>query len=497
VNFSIAAMFTIQFDPCVLAKLREAYPKPPLCAAKALEKYRVLLEGLLFKAIQRGRSAYENRFDLYSIPVADLTHQGPQLGMDKVRLHAWLKANGLELVKKIEEGNNLSGLVSKIKLSELVSIKDKVADLGVKLASISAPKEVDSVLTGDAVENAKLFNSLFPDYFSYFPIEKRADEFDLAPIDMDSLQAYIVWLNTKAKKFKPTKILNSTRQALLIHSVAKHTGGWLPMRKKPSDFGRTYYAGTSVQNVDKTLRRAMLGNCWEYDIRSAVIAWKLTFAEELARQLDPAKPYERQFWASILYVTGRLEFMRDVRDETFGRNSGLAVDFQDSLIKQAVTAIGFGARADSNGWREANGEWVNPSLATIIKNCDERERFFSCSIIQHFFQEQAQLDSYLANGMKEDIPNIYYSPLVTPKLNPSKSRAVAYLYQHSETQAMNVARAVLAKYGISPIANIHDAFVVRHKLSVDVQHEIISEMQAHMQNPYFSIKGTKLEGFKW
>jgi hypothetical protein len=84
---------------------------------------------------------------------------------------------------------------------------------------------------------------------------------------------------------------------------------------------------------------------------------------------------------------------------------------------------------------------------------------------------------------------------VTPKLNPSKSRAVAYLYQHSETLAMNVARRILAKYGITPIANIHDAFIVRHKLSVDVQHEIIGEMQAEMQNPYFLIKGSRLEGF--
>jgi hypothetical protein len=256
-----------------------------------------------------------------------------------------------------------------------------------------------------------------------------------------------------------------------------------------------YYAGVSVQNVDKTLRRAMLGNCWEYDVRAAVITWKLTFAEDLAKKLDPTKSYQQQFWASILYVTGRKEFMRDVRAETFGRDSGLAVDFQDSLIKQAVTAIGFGARANNNGWREANGEWVNPSLVTIIKNPDERERFLSCPIVQQFIREQAQLDKYLADGMKEEMPDVYFSPLVTPKLNPSKSRAVAYLYQHSETLAMNVARRVLNKYDISPIANIHDAFIVRYKLSVDVQHEIIGEMQTQMQNPYFSIKGSRLEGF--
>jgi len=490
-------MFTIEFDPCVLAKLRKAYPKPPLCADKALEKYRVLLEGLLFKAIQRGRSAYENRFDLYSIPVADLTHQGPQLSMGKVRLHAWLKANDLELVKKIEEGNNLNGLVSKIKLSDLVSIKEKVADLGVKLASISVPEEVDSILTGDKVGNAKLFNNLFPDYFSYFPIQKRADEFDLAPIDMGSLQAYIVWLNTKAKKLKPTQILNSSRQAMLIHSVAKHTGGWLPMRKKPSDFGRTYYAGTSVQNVNKTLRRAMLGDCWEYDIKSAVIAWKLTFAEELAKQLDPNKNYERQFWASILYVNGRKEFMRDVRVATFGNSSEIPKKVQDSKIKQAITAIGFGARAQSNGWRIGNGEWMNPSLVNIIQDAGERQQFLDCPVIEQFIREQVAFDKYLEQGMKNDLPDVYYGPLITSNINPSRSKAVAYLYQHQETEAMNVARAVLEKYSIEPIANIHDAFIVKHRLSINVVHEIILEMRAQMQNSYFSIKGTKLEGFKW
>ena len=142
-----------------------------------------------------------------------------------------------------------------------------------------------------------------------------------------------------------------------------------------------------------------------------------------------------------------------------------------------------------------NGEWVNPSLVSLIQNPDERERFLSCPIVKQFIQEQAQLDKYLADGMKDGMPDIYFSPLVTPNVNPSKSRAVAYLYQHCETQAMDVARAVLAKYSIRPIANIHDAFIVRYKLSVDVQHEIIGEMQIQMQNPYFLIKGSRLEGF--
>ena len=488
-------MITLEINPQVLKKLRMAFPKPANCADKALEKYRVLLEGLLIKAVQRGRSTYELRFDLYSIPVSELTHKGPQLNAGKQRLHGWLKKNNLELVQAVEVGTNLSGLVSIVKLTELVVIKDNVNTIKQKLLVANTPTEIRAVLTGSTQENMKIFGSLFPDYFSYLSNQQRAKIFDTAPIDIESLQAYIVWLNTKATKFNAASVETQTRQTMQILAVAMYTNGFFPQRRKPSEFGRMYYAGVSVQNVDKTLRRAMLGNCWEYDVRAAVITWKLTFAEDLAKKLDPTKSYQQQFWASILYVTGRKEFMRDVRAETFGRDSGLAVDFQDSLIKQAVTAIGFGARANNNGWREANGEWVNPSLVTIIKNPDERERFLSCPIVQQFIREQAQLDKYLADGMKEERPDIYFSPLVTPNVNPSKSRAVAYLYQHSETLAMNVARRVLAKYGISPIANIHDAFIVRYKLSVDVQHEIIGEMQIQMQNPYFLIKGSRLQGF--
>lgn len=488
-------MITLEINPLVLTKLRAAFPKPASCADKALEKYRVLLEGLLFKAIQRGRSAYELRFDLYSIPVSDLSHKGPQLNQGKKRLHSWLKDNQLELIRNIETGTNLSGLVSKVKLTELVTIKDGASELGEKLKTALTSADIDTVLSGSVHENGKLFASLYPDYFTHLAYQKRAQIFDVAPIDIASLQAYIAWMNTKATKFSRATIETSTRQAKLIHDVAKYTGGWLPMRKKPSEFGRMYYEGISVQNVNKTLRRAMLGTCWEYDVRAAVITWKLTFAEELAKQVEPNKNWRSVFWASLLYVEGRKEFMRDVRVAAFGKDSGMTVEYQDSLIKQAITAIGFGARVNGNGWRAEDGTWTNPSIMSILTNKDERDQFLACPVITQFVLEQTMLDKYLEEGMKRDLPEVYWGTLITAKKKPSRSKAVAYLYQHQETKAMDIARLVLKKHGITPIANIHDAFIVRHKLPVDVQHEIIDEMRAGMGNDLFSIKSNRLEGF--
>ena len=91
-------MMTITIDPVVLERLHASFPNPKTSAAKALKKYKDLLEAMLFKAMQRGRSSFESKFNLFSIPVSQLTHKGPQIGYFKDRLHKWLEDNDLRLV---------------------------------------------------------------------------------------------------------------------------------------------------------------------------------------------------------------------------------------------------------------------------------------------------------------------------------------------------------------------------------------------------------------
>ena len=107
------------------------------------------------------------------------------------------------------------------------------------------------------------------------------------------------------------------------------------------------------------------------------------------------------------------------------------------------------------------------------------------------------LDSYLANILKQERADIYYGELITRNVQPSKSKAVAFLYQHCETQVMQVAKSVLHKHGIEPIAQVHDAFIVRHRLAQSVREEIIAEMQIQTQNNYWHIRPQKLDGYKF
>ena len=189
--------------------------------------------------------------------------------------------------------------------------------------------------------------------------------------------------------------------------------------------------------------------------------------------------------------------MLDVRTSTFGPRYEFPIEFQDGLIKQAITAISFGARANVLGWRAGNGSWANPAIVDIITNEQQRAGFLANYTVQSFIKEQNLLDSYLANGLKDELPNVYFGPLITRNVKPSKSKAVAYMYQRSETIVMDIARSVLAKHGITPIACIHDAFVVRHRLALRVRDEVICEMRSQTRNSYWAIKGTRLQGFSF
>jgi hypothetical protein len=95
------------------------------------------------------------------------------------------------------------------------------------------------------------------------------------------------------------------------------------------------------------------------------------------------------------------------------------------------------------------------------------------------------------------MPDVYFGPLITRNIKPSKSKAVAFAYQKSETRVMNVAYAVLAKHRINPIARIHDAFVVRKKLNINLKSEIVLEMREETENKYWSVKETQIEKFNF
>ena len=246
-------------DDKILVELKRQFPKPSNAAEKALNKYISTVEKVINDAILKVRDDEDFWLKLYSIPVNYLTHKGGQIGPrgSSIRLQKWLKDNKLEIVQEIGSNRQSSfqRKFSKVKINPALA----------RLENDWRP-----------IDGEALFERQHPD-FKKLTQKQIETDFDVVELDMKSLSNYIKQMKGDGcRDYKP-KVEHALAQARAILALAEYKNGLFYQRKKKSDFGRTYYYGLSVQNVPKVLRPAMLGNCFEYDLRSAVVSWKMGF----------------------------------------------------------------------------------------------------------------------------------------------------------------------------------------------------------------------------
>ena len=487
-------MIEIKVDPKVIEALTRAFPKPPNSAQRALDKYIQTLTAMLMTSLSRGQSPMESKLNSFSLPLHELANKGGQIGLKKIRLHAWLRDNGLELVQAVQVGSNLTGQISQVKFTELVELEWHEPEVGDDQITIDGVVIDKQLLDNNAKQNIELFNQLYPEFDVAVQIGTLEVLFDVVEIDISSLQNYIQWLKEDSKHYKPSKLNSYLFQARVILAVAQHTSGKYYQRKKPSEFGRMYYAGTSVQNVNKQLRRAMLGDSWEYDIRSSVVAWKMGFADEWIKLNRPNSTARNCFLNTLTYLESKEAFIRNVQTVVFGSDSEHTEEFQLKLLKQAFTALSFGARKTAISWQINNGEWVNSAIAEIFKIKDQRDRFLNDLLVCGFIEEQQILDAYLFEGVKAYHPHLLKrSYLQTQSGRTSKPKVIAYLYQQGETAVMNIVRHAMIEFDKTILANIHDAIIIKQRLTADDKHEIELRMQEQTGNPYWRLGATQLE----
>lgn len=252
-------MIEIKVDERVLAALRRAFPKPENSARRALSKYVSTLKDLLIQSLSRGVTPIESKLNAFSVSLQELANKGGQIGKKKMRLHAWLRENDLSLVEPVEIGSNLTGMVSKVKFTDLVMLEWHEPEVEAGSIIIDGISINNDLLQDPERTSREVFLSLYPDFEVSVADGYFTEIFDSLDVDLKSLKNYINWLVDETKHYKKSKRDQYLLQARLILTVAQLTGGQYLQRKIHSDFGRTYYAGTSIQNVNKDLRHAILG----------------------------------------------------------------------------------------------------------------------------------------------------------------------------------------------------------------------------------------------
>ena len=489
-------MIKLSVHESVEAALQKAFPKPAAAAKRALTKYISVVESMLFDALQRGQTPEQHKLGLYSISLDQLANKGGQIGPKKIRVHKWLTDNDWDIVQTVVLGTKFSGQNSLVKLTALVTIQNSLQVPVQSLSEATTDEEIDAYLSGDDVSNIALFDHLYPEYNLEWRDEKLKELFDWVPVDVESVKAYVYWLETESNLIQGPKKDLALRQALSILGVASVTKGYYLQRKKPSPFGRTYYEGTSVQNVNKELRRAMLGNCWEYDIRSSVVAWKMGYARGYLAASGLDQDLKKSFPSTLLYLEHKADFMATVSHYVFLESSPVPKDLRPKLLKRAFTAISFGARQTAKGWLDASGNWTNPALVEILQNSEDRTRFLSDFTVKQFIKEQNELDDYLYDLFKKFRPDLLLERyLQTESGRPSKAKVLAYLYQHGETQVMDIVRQAALAKGLVPIANVHDAIFFKRRLGAEFKNAIEWQMREQTGNPYWHLTPKQIERY--
>jgi hypothetical protein len=486
-------MLRLEVDPKVLSAMKKAFPKPSTSAAKALRKYMGALNDLLSEAIQIGNDPYGLRFQLFSISLHQLANKGGQLGPQKVRTHAWLEKNQLALVKTIERGNNLTGLKSRIRLTNLVKLVDDHSLISVQE---KYGEDLRDFLENSPSKEAAWILSLYPGLDSLSEDQVHS-KYHITEVDIDSLGQFIQWLSTKACHFTRQRKESIFRQAVFIYRVARFSKGLFLQIPKLSHFGRTYYEGISVQNIHRSLRQAMLGNCWEYDMVSAVVAWKLSFGDAYRRQTGRSATVERLFPTLLTYIEDKDDLIRTIRADTYTNQSRANNDTQRKQVKSALTALSFGARIGTSGWHDDSGTWQMPAIGMILTDPLERKRFVESASTKAFLNEQRKLDQFIFQSHLTVIPALRIDPkLQSNSGRPNRAKVLAYLYQHAETAAMNIFRDELAKTMKCVLANIHDAIIVRDQLSADLRECIVRVIREKTGNPYWRVDQKQIKRFE-
>lgn len=318
--------------------------------------------------------------------------------------------------------------------------------------------------------------------FWHFYTQEDVQVADAVAIDMDNLERYIgcteMELEASTTPNHRAKLQANLIQAKLIYKIGEYTAdeigqAALPMVPSPSAFGRTYYKGINIQNVSKQVRSAIIGQHYQYDMNAAVFAVKLYLYgiikgsdNNLVGSSDGT--YTRQYLAEKSAIRNRLA------RECF---NGIDIPFDAKVksIKNALTAIGFGAKVSGRTWMTDEG-LKGTALTEILTSVEVRDRFLSDRFVKAFLEEQRIIEDAILTHAESDPGYDAMCDVIKASngANGKVTRAgkLAFMYQHHETEIMDCAAAVLAHYGIEIIARIHDAFVVRQKVPAKVMDDI-------------------------
>lgn len=327
-------------------------------------------------------------------------------------------------------------------------------------------KYIDMLIeTGDVNELVTMFYGDLND--------EKLNELVIVDVDINSLNNFIghclVNLNdmTKNEQYRD-KIRKNYYQAKYVKMISEFFSSvydkyCLPMIPEKSEYGRVYYKGINIQNMGEEVRRAVIGEYHQYDLSAAVYAIKLMLAKDVLT--EQGIDHIGQF----TYTKDYLDRKKSIRDELVKScmlDTKTSYKEKAKYVKQALTAIGFGAKLTGNSWLVDN-EWQNSAINEIIKSKNDRERFITNDFVMNFIKEQREMTKLIVDYHLKD--EEFYNKITSIKSMYNnngkirKNQVMVYMFQHIETMIMDKVRELAG----TTVYMIHDAMISKEKITND------------------------------
>jgi hypothetical protein len=317
---------------------------------------------------------------------------------------------------------------------------------------------------------------------------------DLTPIDINSLKAFIK--SNESYHTQNDKIKEYHDEADGILMVAELTNGILPQIISESEYGRRYYKGQmNLQNTSKVVRNAALGDNYEYDLNTAVYAIKLNYASDIT---------DKKYTYTSEYIEGGGKYKENIRKRLTKHcfdidESSKFFDSRLKVIKQAITAIGFGATSSRPGFYDKKGDWQDTSLNDIFKytykGVDGKthkaeytktingvkhkslDLFLQDSWMSQFINEQKEMTNLITDYMINEgvITKTDHPFLVDGRNAINRARTIAYFFQKTERVIMDTSAKFVEDNGAKILLRVHDAMYVNKKINIKELHVLLQE----------------------
>ena len=326
----------------------------------------------------------------------------------------------------------------------------------------------------------------------YFPGLTNAQirKLSTVPVDLQSLDTFI--RTTNQEDIKQAKAIKDIVEECQSEGITK--APLLPHQINSSPFGRAYHRGINLQTCKKQIRKVALGPCWEYDLNAAVVTVKLmcmeklyaTTGDDIDKHFTASKDYLkrksviRQQLADVLY-NGRL-----ARHKSDPQNN-CKPDKQEALadIKEAFTAISFGADASGSIWLGKKGHGVKQkAFPSIIPHEDDRNDVLDANnnFLRRFVKEQKKMTKQIVDdflSVRRNKTFVTKNPDMFGGARTNKRKVMACIYQHKETEIINQIEAgIVAGLKENPILlKVHDGFYSSKQIPKKMLKPILNQIQ--------------------